>query len=116
MPRAKQQRNVPRARALRSAMSLPEVLLWNRVRAHPTVKIRRQHPVGPYVLDFYCASANVCIEIDGIAHDLGERPSSDANRDAWLAAQGIYVVRIAARDVLEGADDVAAAVIALCER
>jgi len=116
MPRAKQQRNVPRARALRSAMSLPEVLLWNRVRGHPTVKIRRQHPVGPYVLDFYCASANVCIEIDGIAHDMGERPTSDANRDAWLAAQGMHVVRIAARDVLEGADEVAAAVIALCER
>ena len=51
-------------------MTLPEVLLWNLLRKAPDgVVFRRQHPIGRYVVDFYCARAKVCIEIDGFAHD-----------------------------------------------
>ena len=52
-------------------------------------------------MDFYCSDARLCIEIDGEAHGMGERPQRDARRDAYLGAQGIEVVRIAARSVLE---------------
>jgi very-short-patch-repair endonuclease len=50
---------------------------------------RRQHPIGRYVLDFYCAEARLAVEIDGMSHDLGDRPRHDANRDAWLNARGL---------------------------
>ena len=92
-----------RAKALRSALSLPEKVLWVRPRARapdrPT--FRRQHPVGPYVLDFYCSAACLCIEVDGASHSLGDRPQRDARRDAYLRRLGIKVVRIAASSVLD---------------
>lgn len=95
-------------------MSLPEVLLWRILKAQDEVRFRRQHPLGPYVLDFYCVEANVCFEIDGAAHDMGERPARDARRDAWLAGQRIAVVRIPAVEVLRSPEAVAKAIIARC--
>jgi len=102
-------KEVRMARANRRTLSLPEGMLWSRLRKRdpglPT--FRRQHPVGPYVLDFYCAQARLAVEIDGIGHTMGDRPERDARRDAWLAEQGIEVLRIAATDVLRDADGVA---------
>lgn len=96
-------------------MSLPEVLLWRHLRGSPSgVKFRRQHPVGPFVIDFYAPSAKVGIEIDGIAHDMGQRPDQDRERDAWLADQGIRIVRIAATDVLDDPAGMAERLVALC--
>jgi very-short-patch-repair endonuclease len=73
---------------------------------------RRQHPVGPYVLDFYCAKAQLAVEIDGIGHDMGSRPQRDLQRDAWLKERGITVVRIAASD-LNRIDDIADGIVRL---
>lgn len=96
-------------------MSLPERLLWRELRGTPGgIKFRRQHPLGPFVLDFYCASAKLGIEVDGIAHDMGDRPVADRARDAFIAGQGVQVLRIAASDVLTSAQDVAASLVALC--
>ena len=54
------------ARHLRRNLSLPEGLLWRQLRRKPSgIKFRRQHPVGPYVIDFYCASIKAGFEIDG---------------------------------------------------
>lgn len=97
-------------------MSLPEVLLWRELRTQTGIKFRRQHPIGDYVLDFYCAAAKLCVEIDGIAHDMGNRPERDQLRDAWLAAQNIKVIRIPARDVLRSPADVAEGLVRQCER
>ena len=89
-------------------MSLPEVLLWQILRQRPQgLKFRRQHPVGPYVVDFYLPERKVAIEVDGMAHDMADQPERDARRDAWLAAQGFTLLRVAAKEVL--ADPVAAA-------
>ncbi|WP_200922175.1 endonuclease domain-containing protein [Sphingomonas sp. Leaf23] len=89
-------------------MSLPEVLLWQQLRLEPYgLKFRRQHPVLTYILDFYCARAKLAVEIDGEAHDRGNRPARDGVRDAALAAYGLTIHRIPARDVL--ADPAAAA-------
>ena len=56
-----------RARALRRQMSLSEIVLWQALRKGRLagLRFRRQHPIGPYILDFYCASARLAIEGDG---------------------------------------------------
>ena len=100
-------RAVPRARKLRSELSLPEVLLWRVLRARPDgLKFRRQHASGPYVLDFFCSDARLAIEVDGEAHSRGERPDRDAARDAWFAGAKIHTLRIGAVDVLRDLDAV----------
>ncbi len=73
---------------------------------------RRQHPIGPYVLDFYCSKAKLAIEIDGMSHDMGAQPQHDLRRDAWLSERGITVVRIAARE-LTRLDEIADGVVRL---
>jgi very-short-patch-repair endonuclease len=107
------QQSISHARQLRRSLSVPEVRLWSRLRAREPGKpvFRRQHPIGPYVLDFYCAKARLAIEIDGASHDMGDRPQRDIRRDAWLAAKGITVVRIAARELTRGIEETADAVI-----
>jgi len=104
---------VASARRLRRKMSPPEARLWSRLRARaPGAPIfRRQHPVGPYVIDFYCATARLAVEVDGIGHDMGDRPQRDLRRDAWLSAQGVSVVRIPASEVMRAVDDVVDAIV-----
>jgi very-short-patch-repair endonuclease len=66
---------------LRRELSLPEGLLWRELRRAPEgVEIRRQHPVGPYVIDLYCVSAKTGFEVDGIAREMGDRPERDERR------------------------------------
>ena len=93
-------------------LSPPEVKLWSRLRARtPGLPAFRQHPIGPYVLDFYCAKARLAIEIDGVSHDAGGRPERDMLRDAWLEERGVKVMRIAAGDVMRKADEAADGVV-----
>jgi len=108
-------KTIGNAQRLRRNLSLPEVFLWNRLRLRAPGQpiFRRQHPIGPYVLDFYCAKARVAIEIDGIGHDMGGRPQRDSRRDAWLQARGITVHRIGASDLMRCVDDVADAIVRL---
>ncbi|HEX8527090.1 endonuclease domain-containing protein [Allosphingosinicella sp.] len=62
-------------------MSLPEVLLWQQLRGEPAgLKFRRQHPTGPYDIDFYCSDARLAIEVDGEGHNRGDRPARDMAR------------------------------------
>jgi very-short-patch-repair endonuclease len=88
-------------------------LLWVRIR-RGELHFRRQHPIGEYVLDFYCAAAKVAIEVDGAAHDFGDRPQRDERRTKWLKEQHIEVLRIPAKDVLRDPDKIADAVIRFC--
>jgi very-short-patch-repair endonuclease len=101
------------ARRLRRELSLPEKLLWVRLR-RADVRFRRQHPIAPYVLDFYCPAAKIAIEVYGSAHDFGERPQRDLVRTEWLQSQGIEVLRIPAKDVLADPDAVADSLLRLC--
>ena len=102
-------RTLAAARRLRREMSLPEVLLWTRLRTpgESMPRWRRQHPLGLYVLDFFCPAARLVIEVDGISHGMGDRPIRDAERDAWLAGRGLHVERVAASEVLADPDAVA---------
>ncbi len=96
---------VRRARRLRKAMSLPEVLLWQQLKLRPGgFKFRKQHPAGFYVLDLFCAEAKLAIETDGESHDRGDQPVFDAGRDRQLLAHGIATLRIPAGEVLNNLD------------
>jgi very-short-patch-repair endonuclease len=96
-------------------MTLPEVLLWRLLRTRPEgLKFRRQHPAGPYVLDFYCESAKLAVEVDGAVHGMGDLPARDIVRDRWLVEAGIRTFRIPAKDVLENEDGVVAAIVEQC--
>ena len=90
-----------RARSLRKTMSPPEVLLWTRLRGRapdrPT--FRRQHPIGSVILDFYCPSARLAVEVDGATHNEDARSERDAARDLWLERQGVDVIRVPASEV-----------------
>lgn len=96
---------------------LPEVLLWQVLRRRPSgLKFRRQHPAGPYVLDFFCREAALAIEIDGANHDFGDRPIRDEEKNAWLQNEGIRVLRIPAIEVLKNLDGVVTMIVAEAER
>ncbi|PVE59653.1 hypothetical protein DC429_04460 [Arthrobacter sp. TPD3018] len=109
-------KTVRHARALRRSMTVPEVALWTALRSRPGgLKFRRQHPAGPFVLDFYCAAAMLAVEVDGEAHDRGDRPARDQWRDAMLAAHGIETLRIPARAVLADLEAVIRLVVATAQ-
>ena len=85
------------------------------------LKFRRQHPVGNYVLDFYCPELRLCVEIDGTAHDTFASAMHDAERACDLSRLGIEVVRVRNEHVFEQPVAtwefiVGAVVKALCER
>lgn len=107
------------ARRLRRTLSVPEARLWSLLRARSPGRpvFRRQHPVGSYVHDFYCAKARLAIEIDGFAHEVGDRPQRDACRDEWLASQGVTVMRIGAGQLTSGTEinEAADAIIRMAE-
>jgi very-short-patch-repair endonuclease len=106
---------VEKARKLRRALSTPEVALWQWLRGRPDgLKFRRQHPAGPYILDFYCPSARLAIEVDGGGHDLAEQVAHDARRDAWLQAQGYRVLRVRAVDIFRDFDAVGRQILHCC--
>ena len=96
-----------RAKTLRRQMSLPEVLLWRALKGRKLQgrRVRRQHPIGPYVLDFYCDAEKLAIEVDGASHSFGDRPERDDRRGAWLRAQGVTTLRLSASLILDDVDD-----------
>ncbi|BCA58874.1 endonuclease domain-containing protein [Sphingomonas sp. HMP6] len=102
------------AKKLRREMTPPEIALWLALRQNAEgLRFRKQHGVGDYVLDFYCAPARLAIEVDGEAHGRGDRPLRDARRDVQLAALGLLVVRYPASDVLRDFESVARQIIAV---
>ncbi len=94
------------ARDLRQGPTRSEAILWKalRNRAVNGLKFRRQHPVGPFVIDFYCHEQALAVEVDGPIHHY--TPIADAQRQSALESLGVRFVRIPAdaveRDV-EGA-------------
>jgi very-short-patch-repair endonuclease len=105
------------AKSLRRQMSLPEVLLWKAIKGRKLngLQFRKQHPVGPYVLDFYCEAARLAVEVDGGSHDFGDRPERDDRRDAWLLARGVRTLRLSASLILTDVDDATRTIIARIE-
>ena len=99
-----------RAAAIRRALTPPEARLWSRLKGGELegFKFRRQHPIGRYILDFYCKAAKVAIEVDGAVHHGDAQADHDRARTAWLNGQGIRVLRfpaLAMRDEMDGVLD-----------
>ena len=101
----------------RRAMSLPEVLLWRAIKGRKVrgLHFRRQHPFGPYVLDFYCDAVKLDVEVDGQGHGFGDRPQRDARRDAYLRSKGVRTLRISASTVLRDVNDAVRTILAAVE-
>ena len=104
---------VEKARDLRRRLTPPEARLWFALKGEKLegIKFRRQHPVGPYVLDFYCAAARLAVEVDGQGHDNPDQAAHDARRTQWLETQSIAVMRIVAEDVRVNLDGVLEALL-----
>jgi very-short-patch-repair endonuclease len=99
-----------RAKALRRDMTRPELSLWSLLRRNPSgLHFRRQHPLGPYILDFYCAVARLCVEVDGAGHV--SSAEHDAIRTRWLGTQSIRVLRFTADDIERRPAAVLAAIV-----
>ena len=88
------------ARENRKQPTAAEAALWDILRSRRTsgLKFRRQHAIGPYLTDFYCAAANLVIEVDGPIHEKQEE--NDALRTAFFEAKGLRVLRFTNEEVL----------------
>ncbi len=78
-----------------------ERLMWQllRNRQRCNQKFRREHPLGVYIADFYCAAAKLVVEIDGASHETEESKQYDAARDRWMQNEGIRVLRFSCEQV-----------------
>jgi very-short-patch-repair endonuclease len=113
MARRTATRIATRARALRKAMTEPEIILWSRLKGRGLDRpvFRRQVAFGSLIFDFYCPAARLAVEIDGASHWGDDAEARDAARDAWSASQGIAVMRIGAAAVYRDPGGVAHGVI-----
>ena len=96
------------ARSLRGGQTDAEQLLWGLLRSRRFAgkKFRRQHPIGRYILDFYCHECKLAVELDGGQHNDGEAKLRDDRRSEFLDEQGIRVVRFWNHDVLQQTESV----------
>jgi very-short-patch-repair endonuclease len=95
-----------RAKKLRKAGLLHEALLWNQLKRKKLkgLDFDRQKIIGNYIVDFFCAEKGVVIEADGISHQ--GREEYDAQRDDYLKALGLTVIRISVKDILQNMEGV----------
>ena len=100
-----------RAIALRHDPTAPERLLWSILRGRQLdgLKFRRQHPMEPYIVDFYCADEQLVVELDGKSHN--DAADYDSRRSEYLSKLGLTVFRVANDDVLTNLDGVAVGVL-----
>ena len=98
------------ARRLRQSSTDAERRMWSALRDRrlASYKFRRQHPIGPYVVDFACTYHSLAIELDGSPH---AENAADARRTSWLESQGWKVIRFWNTDVLNNANGVVEAIL-----
>jgi very-short-patch-repair endonuclease len=113
-PNRMAEQSIDRARELRRAATFPGRLLWGKLRAGRLagLKFRRQHPIGPFVADFFCDEFKLVIELDGNSHD--GRALADGSRTDYLSELGLRVLRFANDDVVREVDEVLMAILAAC--
>ena len=104
-----------RARELRQTQTPAEKKIWRVLRNRNlcSYKFRRQHPIGRFIVDFYCAQAKLVIEIDGASH--GDQEEYDQARTQWLNERGYTVIRFTNQDVKDRLENVAEKIVAVCQ-
>ena len=105
------------AKQLRHESTDCERLLWQRLRNRQLgdLKFRRQYPLPPYVLDFYCAALCLAVELDGGQHFADEALRKDAERSRYLERHGVRVQRFSNREVLLQIPEVLAEILRQAE-
>ena len=105
------------ARNLRSNMTDAEARLWRALRRDQLngLHFRRQHPIGPFIVDFYCPSLRLAVEVDGGQH-AEQVKQADDRRTRWLADKGVVVVRYWNNDVLSNLEGVLSDLVRHAER
>ncbi|AIE85450.1 endonuclease domain-containing protein [Fimbriimonas ginsengisoli] len=97
---AKNSERIETARTYRKEAGVSERIIWEFLRGRRIgFKFRRQHPIGPYILDFYCDEALLCVEVDGEQHAL--RAERDAKRDEYLLELGVLTYRLPSIGIFE---------------
>lgn len=98
---------------LREEMTDAERRLWAVLRSKQVggVKFRRQQPIGPYVVDFYCSAAKLIVELDGDQHGADDAVQRDESRTLWLNEQGYRVLRFANWEVMKERERVVGAIV-----
>ena len=98
----------PFSRTLRSNLTDAEQLLWSKLRRKQILGVQfyRQKPLANYIVDFYCAAANLVIELDGSQHFEPDHQASDAERDRALESLGLLVLRFDNRQIMQELDAV----------
>lgn len=96
------------SRRLRSEMTDCEKLLWQKINRRQILDVQfyRQKPIGRFILDFYANYPRMAIELDGGQHYDPEQRAQDLDRDRYVKASGIYVLRFSNADVLQNCDGV----------
>jgi very-short-patch-repair endonuclease len=104
-----------RARELRQRQTPAEAMLWQRLRRRQLkgYYFRRQQPIGGFIADFYCADAQLVIELDGGIHVL--QADYDAARSKWLKTHGYQVIRFSNPQILQELPAVLEAILWACE-
>jgi very-short-patch-repair endonuclease len=94
------------ARELRRNSTPAEKILWQRLRGRRLhdLKFLRQHPVGPFVVDFCCRDRRLIVELDGEIHEKEQQHAYDEKRDAYLRSQDYVVLRLPNEQVLSDID------------
>ena len=107
---------ISRARELRGNMTIAELKLWAEIRAKQLngVKFRRQHPIPPYIVDFYAPQFKLVVEVDGDTHD--EKEKYDARRDDYLKRNGYAVLRFTNEEIYQDLEGVLDRLREKCER
>jgi very-short-patch-repair endonuclease len=107
-------RQTGKCRRLRRELTFPERRLWSALRSRRAakLKVRRQYPIGPYVVDFVCLDHRLVIELDGESH-IGQA-DYDRQRKSQLEASGYRVLRVGNDDALNDLDAVLVAVLQAC--
>ena len=95
-------------RKLRNDLTPSEAKLWSLISNKRLAgkKFRRQHSVGPYILDFYCPDEKLCIELDGNVHFTDEGCEYDKSRTEFLETMHIRVIRFENKDVFDNTEGV----------
>ncbi|MBU1024191.1 endonuclease domain-containing protein [bacterium] len=103
-------------RKLRKESTIPEQLLWSRLRNRKLGhKFRRQHHVGNYILDFYCVELRLAIEVDGLIHHEIEHQEYDNERSKFISSVGITVIRFDNDEIFINIDSVLSRISCKCD-
>ena len=105
-PTRRVQHKLGNARELRLNATESERKLWAilRKKKFAGVRFRRQQPLGPYIAEFFCSTADLIVELDGSRHGLDENVAYDEARTAWLAERSYRVLRFSNEEFLKHRD------------